>query len=200
MTLTFLALGDSYTSGEAIDPTDCWPMHLARLLRAEGTAIADPHIVARPGWTTDELDDAIAAARVSGTWSMVSLLIGVNNQYRSRAPDAYRAEFRGLLRKAVAFAGRRASRVLVLSIPDWSVMPVAEGRDRARIAREIDAFNAVAHDEAVRAGVRWVDVTPASRDMRDGWAAADGLHPSGAQYAAWAALTLEPARAILGGR
>lgn len=196
--LTFLALGDSYTIGEAVPQTESWPAQLARLLRTGGTPLAEPRIVARTGWTTDELEDAIAQESLTGRWSLVSLLIGVNNQYRGRTVAAYRPEYRRLLRRATRFAGGSASRVLALSIPDWGVMPFADGRDRVRIAREIDEFNGAARDEAALAGVHWVDVTAESRAMRAGWAASDGLHPSGAQYAAWAALVAGPARLALG--
>ncbi len=195
--LTFLALGDSYTIGERVAANERWPMQLAAALRAAGLDVADPKIVAKTGWTTDELSAAIAAERITGTFDLVSLLIGVNNQYRGRSADEYREQFRDLLAQAIGFAGGRASRVLVLSIPDWGVMPFAEGRDRAKIGREIDEFNAVAKDEAPRAGARWVDITPVSREMRAGWAANDGLHPSAAQYAAWAALALPVAKAAL---
>ncbi len=197
LSATFLALGDSYTIGEKVEESDRWPVQLARSLRAAGVDVGDPRIIAQTGWTTDELAAAIANARVTQRYDLVSLLVGVNNQYRGRSADEYRMQFRALLDQAIGFAGGRASRVLVLSIPDWGVMPFAEGRDRARIGMEIDQFNAIGRDEAVRAGAMWVDITPASRAMADGWAAPDGLHPSGTQYAAWAALAFEPARAAL---
>jgi lysophospholipase L1-like esterase len=194
----FLALGDSYTIGEKVAADDRWPMQLARMLRAAGVPVADPRIIARTGWTTDELDAGITAVGVTGSHALVTLLIGVNNQYRGRNADEYRAQFRSLLARAIGFAGGSPARVVVLSIPDWGVMPFAEGRDRGKVGREIDAFNAIAKDEAAKAGAAWVDVTPVSRAMRDGWAASDGLHPSGAQYAEWAALAFAPARAALG--
>jgi len=194
---TFLALGDSYTIGEQVEAVACWPAQLAHALREAGVMVADPRVVATTGWTTDELSAGMDAAGVAGTWSLVSLLIGVNDQYRGRTVDEYRPRFRALLRRAIGLAGGTASRVIVLSIPDWGVMPFAEGRDRVAIGREVDLFNAAARYEVELAGARWVDVTPASRAMRDAWAAPDGLHPSGAQYAAWAALALEPAKAAL---
>lgn len=197
MSSAFLALGDSYTIGEQVAERERWPVRLAAALRTAGIDVADPRIIARTGWTTDELAAGIDAAHVSGTYSLVSLLIGVNNQYRGRTAEEYRGQFRGLLDLAIGFAGARAPRVIVLSIPDWGVMPFAEGRDRAAIGREIDSFNAAARDEVLRAGAHWVDVTPTSREARADWAAPDGLHPSGAQYAAWAALALGPARAAL---
>jgi lysophospholipase L1-like esterase len=157
--------------------------------------MADPEIIARTGWTTGELDAAIDAAAPRGPYGLVTLLIGVNDQYRGGNAVDYRPRFAGLLRRAIGFAGGEASRVVVLSIPDWGVTPFAQGRDRARIAREVDAFNAAAREVTAELGARWVDVTPASREA--GAAAemlvGDGLHPSGRQYARWAELALPAA-------
>ena len=184
-----LALGDSYTIGEAVEANARWPMRLAVMMRARGIAVAEPTIVAATGWTTDELSRGIDSANPVGPFDVVTLLIGVNDQYRGRARDEYRDQFRSLLARAVAFAGGRAVRVLVLSIPDWGLTPFAAGRDRAQIAAEIDAFNAINRDEATRAGAPYVDVTLISRraTVEPALVAADGLHPSGAMYAAWAA-------------
>ena len=195
----FLALGDSYTIGEGVDESERWPVQLARVLREAGTPVGEPRIVARTGWTTTELTAAIADARITETFALVSLLIGVNDQFRGHSAADYRGRFRSLVSRAAAFAGDRPANVIALSIPDWGVMPFAEGRDRARIARDIDEFNAVAKAETSDAGAHWVDVTPTSRAVRPGWGAADGLHPSGAQYAVWAALALEPAKTVLRG-
>ena len=198
--LRALALGDSYTIGEGVGEAERWPVRLAAALRADGLPVADPALVAVTGWTTDELDAGIDAAvaegRVRGTYALVTLLIGVNNQYRGRSLDEYRAQFRALLARAVGFAGGEAGRVVVVSIPDWGVTAFAGGRDRAQIARDIDAFNAVGRDEAEAAGARWVDVTPLSRAHPDE-VADDGLHPSGAQYARWAEAAEGAARAAL---
>ena len=206
--LRFLALGDSYTIGEGVAPEARWPHQLAARLRDAGVPLEDPTIVAVTGWTTDELaaglDAAEAEGRVHGRYALVSLLIGVNDQYRGRDAEAYRREFRALLGRAVAFAGAEASRVLVLSIPDWGVTPfaartpsgAADGRDRAQIAREVDAFNRVNREEAARVGARYVDVTPLSR-TQGAQVVDDGLHPDGAAYAAWTALALPEARAAL---
>ncbi len=199
--MKYLALGDSYTIGERVDPTLRWPVQLADLLRGQGLEVGAPEIIARTGWTTDELSDAIDAAAPTGPYDLVSLLIGVNNQYRGRAVAEYREQFVFLLNRAVGFAGGRPERVLVLSIPDWGVTPYAQGRDRAGIGEQIDAFNAVAAEETSRAGAVYVDVTPNSRLAADDAAliAPDGLHPSGAMYAAWAALALPAAcRALTG--
>lgn len=189
----FLALGDSYTIGESVAESERWPRQLVAALRRRGIAIADPLIIARTGWTTDELAAAIETENPKGPFDLVSLLIGVNNQYRGRDTADYRKEFLSLLRRAIEFAGGDASRVIVISIPDWGVMPFAEGRDRAKIAREIDAFNAITWEESVRAGTHYVDVTPVSREAArlPELIAADGLHPSATQYRSWVEL-IEP--------
>jgi lysophospholipase L1-like esterase len=194
-----LALGDSYTIGEAVGDEERWPVRVATMLRAQGIAVADPVIIAKTGWTTDELSLGIDAASLTGTFDVVTLLIGVNNQYRGRSSAEYRDQFRALLDRAVAFAGGNASHVVVLSIPDWGVTPFASDRDRAQIAADIDAFNAINRDESRRRGSQYVDVTPASRNASTdaSLVAADGLHPSGAMYAAWANLTLPAVLAAL---
>ncbi len=196
----FLALGDSYTIGEAVGANDRWPVQLAALLRERGIAVADPEIVARTGWTTDELSGGIDAAEPCGPYDLVTLLIGVNNQYRGRSATEYREQFRGLVARAVAFAGSRTDHVVVLSIPDWSVTPFAAGRDRGRIAREIDELNAINREEALRAGGRYADVTSISRRAvrEPNLVAHDGLHPSAAMYEAWAHAVLPVAISALG--
>lgn len=199
-----LALGDSYTIGEGVAEEDRWPVRLAAMLRARGIAVANPVIVAKTGWTTDELSAGIDAARPAGSYGLVTLLIGVNNQYRGRSADEYRSQFRALLARAITFADARASRVIVVSIPDWGVTPFAErsGRDRARIGTEIDAFNAINRDETTRAGARYVDITPMSRRAASEkyLVAGDGLHPSAAMYAEWVRLAFPAAIEALGGK
>lgn len=188
--LRFLALGDSYTIGEGVDPALRWPVLLADALRAKGVEIAAPEIVAETGWTTDELAAAIDRGDPQGPFDLVSLLIGVNNQYRKRSVDNYRDEFRDLLRRAVGFAGGEAGRVLVLSIPDWGVTPFADGDDRSpeQIGAEIDEYNATAWEEAEAVGAPFVDITPLfrTRPLDAALVVEDGLHPSGRVYAAWA--------------
>ena len=193
----FLALGDSYTIGEAVDPADRWPSQLAAQLRQNGIELADPAIVARTGWTTGELNAGIEDADPPGVFDFVTLLVGVNNQYRGRSVEEYAVEFRRLLERAIGFAGARPSRVIVVSIPDWGVTPFARqsGRDLRRIADEVDAFNAVGREEAGRAGVRFVDVTAVSRQAAadPNLTAGDGLHPSRAMYKEWTAVILPAA-------
>ena len=198
---SYLALGDSYTIGESVPGGARWPMQLADALRARGIRVADPRIIATTGWTTDELSAAMDAAEPLGTFGFVSLLIGVNNQYRGRELDNYRGEFATLLARCIALAGGRADRVLVLSIPDWGATPFGQGsgRDTAQIARELDAYNAVAAEECAARGVAFVDITPVSRSLgaQPDRIADDGLHPSPLAYADWTALALPVAERLL---
>ncbi|MGJ4729907.1 SGNH/GDSL hydrolase family protein [Luteimonas sp. SDU101] len=200
-TLRYLALGDSYTIGEGIEASARWPVQLARGLREEGLALGDPRIIATTGWTTDELSAAIDAAEPLGRFDFVSLLIGVNNQYRRRGVDEYRAQFDALLLRATGFAGGRPGRVLVLSIPDWGVTPFARdsGRDLIAIARELDAYNEAARETCAARDVAFVDITAVSRarGAQPAMLAADGLHPSSAMHAQWTRLALPVARRLL---
>lgn len=195
----FLALGDSYTIGESVEPGQRWPVQLAAALRGQGIAITDPEIIATTGWTTDDLAAAIDTADPRGPYEFVSLLIGVNNQYRGGSLEEYRWQFAELLDRAIAFGGGERSRVLVLSIPDWGVTPFAEGRDRGTIAMEIDSFNALNRAETLRTGAQYVDVTPASRRASTdrSLVAEDGLHPSAEMYRLWAELALPSAALAL---
>ncbi len=199
--LRYLALGDSYTIGERVAPEARWPVLLADSLRARGVHVAPPTVIAQTGWTTDELDAAIDRAGPKGPFDLVSLLIGVNNQYRGRDLENYRAEFRALLQRAAGFAGGDAGRVVVVSIPDWGVTPFGaeDARGEQQIGAEIDAYNAAAREETARAGAHFVDVTPVSRTASGdpSLTAEDGLHPSGAMYAAWTELALPVALGIL---
>lgn len=201
--MRYLALGDSYTIGEGVAAEGRWPELLARALRAEGIVLDAPRIIATTGWTTDELAGAIDAAGPLGTWDLVSLLIGVNNQYRGRGLANYRDEFNALLLRAIAFAGDRADRVLVLSIPDWGVtrFGAESGRDREQISRELDACNVAADEICAVHGVAFVDITAVSRELgaESAMLVDDGLHPSVAMHALWAARALPVARRLLAG-
>ena len=183
----YLALGDSYTIGESVPEVQRWPVQLAASLQIDA-----PTIVARTGWTTDELDDAINHAKLKPPYDLVSLLIGVNNQYRGRPLAEYEHQFETLLRRAIGFAGGKPGRVFVVAIPDWGVTPFAHGRDGAKIARELDAFNAAAQKICAKHGVAFVDIAPIYRERgrEAAMLSGDGLHPSGAMYALWAAQAL----------
>jgi lysophospholipase L1-like esterase len=190
--MRYLALGDSYTIGESVASTERFPVQLAREL-----GLGEPQIIAKTGWTTDELNTAIDAANPQSPYDLVTLLIGVNNQYRGRDAEQYRGEFAALLQRAIGFAGGNARKVVVVSIPDWGVTPFAEGRDRARIGAEIDRYNAINREETARAGARYADITPRSRGGDPALVAGDGLHPSGKQYGEWVKVILPEARAAL---
>jgi lysophospholipase L1-like esterase len=198
MPLRFLALGDSYTIGESVSETERWPNQLVRLLGEDGQDFEAPTVIAKTGWTTDELAQAISADLPQGPFDLVSLLIGVNNQYRGRPLDEYRAQFRKLLETAINFAGGKREHVLVLSIPDWGVTPFAESRERSGIAAQIDAFNDANREQASREGVAYVDVTRSSRRAAEdpSFVAEDGLHPSGKMYSEWAELALPVVRSM----
>lgn len=191
--LRYLALGDSYTIGEALAVEDSWPMQWAQALRADGIDIADPGIIAKTGWTTDELSDAIDEAESNSTirppYDLVSLLIGVNNQYRGRGSENYRDEFSALLHRAITYAGNKPSHVVVVSIPDWGITEFGKksGRDLARIAHELDNYNQISAEQSKQAGVHWIDISKATREAGADprFYAEDGLHPSRALYALW---------------
>ena len=196
--LRYLALGDSYTIGEGVPESGRWPVQLANALRNDGIPMSDPRIIAQTGWTTDELDAAIDTALVFPEYDLVSLLVGVNNQYRGRDVAEYRTQFTSLLERAIGFAQGRRERVLVLSIPDWGVTPFARGlaRDVRQVANEIDAFNAAALETCMRRGVVFVDITGVSRQrgVEAEMLVDDGLHPSALMYAEWTRLALPAVR------
>ena len=169
-TYTLLTLGDSYTIGEGAPIDDSYPYQAVQLLRKAGLPFLAPEIIARTGWTTDELSGGIAGTQLLPAYDFVSLLIGVNNQYRGRSAEEYAGQFEALLRQAIQFAGGQTSRVFVLSIPDWGVspfaashLPDAAGRDRAQISREIDIFNHLAEKIATASGMEFIDITRHSR-------------------------------------
>ncbi|WP_240734569.1 SGNH/GDSL hydrolase family protein [Hymenobacter sp. UV11] len=196
----YLALGDSYTIGEGAQPTDRWPMQLAALDRLGGGRLTDPDIIARTGWTTAELQGAIAASGNHRTdYGLVSLLIGVNNQYRGQPLETYRTELRQLLATAIAYAGGSSGRVVMLSIPDWGQTPFANGRDQNQIGLEIDAYNSVAQAECQRLGVAFVPITDLTRSAVGDASqfVLDGLHYSGPHMARWAMRALPVVRGLL---
>jgi len=184
---TFLALGDSYTIGQGVADPERWPVQLAAVLRAQGIPMGEPAIIARTGWTTGELLAALEDGYYGETYDLVGVLIGVNDQFRGYPIAQYQEEFGTLLTAAIAAAGGRSEHVIVLSIPDWGVTPFAEGADRANIAAQIDAFNAVNRAESLAAGAPYFDITPSTRPpvMDASMLAEDGLHPGGAMYALW---------------
>lgn len=192
ISLSYLALGDSYTVGESVKETERYPAILSEKLNSLQLGIGSPHIIARTGWTTDELIAAINAENPSNHYDLVSLLIGVNNQYRGYPIDAYSTEFEALLQTAIQKAKGNTRRVFLLSIPDYGVTPFASNSNTAKIAQEIDAYNKVAQEIAQKYQVKYFDITPISRKAKEDLSliAEDGLHPSGKMYAEWVALIL----------
>lgn len=186
MKYSYLALGDSYTIGEQVLPEENFPNQTILLLK---DIIATLEIIATTGWTTDELNTAIDAANISKQYDIVSLLIGVNNQYRGRAVENFEMEFERLLKRAIQFADNKANHVFVLSIPDWGVTPFAEGRDVKKIAEEIAAYNTICKITAAKFNTHFIDITTSQRvdGNKDEFLAEDKLHPSAKEYAKWAA-------------
>lgn len=186
---TYLALGDSYTIGELVPMKENFPHRLVNLLNETKLETAEPVIIAKTGWTTDELAMSIREHAIKETFSFVTLLIGVNNQYRGRDLENYRKEFTELLDQAIVFANGHTQHVFVLSIPDWGVTPFAHDRDRTQVAKEIDAYNAA--NKEITAGYKchYLDITDSTREhgSKEDFLAEDGLHPSAKEYAVWAA-------------
>ena len=185
-----LSLGDSYTIGESVEEKHRWPIQLVAELQERGVQWNQPRIIAKTGWTTDELQSAIDESPFIGrTYGWVTLLIGVNNQYRGLDAEIFRKDFRELLQYAIERANNRPRRVLVLSIPDWGVTPFARGRDTKKIAAEIDMFNRIKSEETLAQNAHFIDITDISRDAEgypSKWLASDELHPSVAMYWRWA--------------
>ncbi|SOD20207.1 SGNH/GDSL hydrolase family protein [Pedobacter xixiisoli] len=188
--LSYLALGDSYTIGEAVEQAASFPFQLVEILKAQGIEIAQPKVVAKTGWTTDELRHAIQQEQIVETFDLVTLLIGVNNQYRGYSQETYRTEFAELLEMAIGFAGGDISKVYMVSIPDWGVTEFAKqsGRDLKTISQEIDVFNEINRQETIAKQVAYIDITAISRQAikKKTLIADDGLHPSGKMYTEWA--------------
>ncbi|NQZ76919.1 MAG: SGNH/GDSL hydrolase family protein [Ekhidna sp.] len=187
-TFQFLALGDSYTVGEAVEEDQRWPIQLVNRL-SEDSVKMEATIIATTGWTTDELKSGIVKSEVDGTFDFVSLLIGVNNQYRGYPIDQYEKEFKELLDIAIQFADGNPYHVMVVSIPDYGVTPFAEERmlDEEKIGRELDNYNAIAERIAKLRDILFIDITPGSRLAKNDTTlvASDGLHPSGKMYKMW---------------
>lgn len=185
---SYLALGDSYTIGESVPLTNNFPHQTVALLKKAGVNMNEPAIVAKTGWTTDELQEQLSRTRLAVSFDFVTLLIGVNNQYRGRSADEYAKQFEELLQQAIGYAGGNTNQVIVLSIPDWGVTPFAEGRDRKQIAKEIDLYNSINERISKQYKVHYINITPFTREAATDktLVAEDGLHPSAKDYARWA--------------
>ena len=175
-------------------------MQLVAACNTRRLSIAVPIIIAKTGWTTDELQVGIAKTYPKGIFDLVSLQIGVNNQYRGRSVEEYRQQFCELLEQGIEFAGGDAKKLLVLSIPDWSITPFAKDHNRDQVRAEIDQFNTANRSVSKMAGVHYIDITPSSRKAAQDQTllASDGLHPSGKMYATWVKLVKPVALEVLG--
>lgn len=185
---TYLALGDSYTIGEALPLHQSFPYQVVQQLREKGINMSAPEIIAKTGWTTDELATAAEPYHFAAKYNVVTLLIGVNNQYRGRAVEEYTLEFENLLKKAISLADGKKEHVIVLSIPDYSVTPFAEKLDQERIVKELELYNSVNKALSIQYKVHYIDITPGSRAAADDASliATDKLHPSEKEYKKWA--------------
>lgn len=186
----YLALGDSYTIGQSVPEGDRFPAQTARLLSSENINIKSIKYVATTGWTTANLQAAISYENPPNNFDIVTLLIGVNDQYQHMDTAGYRIRFTDLLNTSVVLASGRRSRVFVVSIPDYSVTPFVNPSDKQRVSKEIDGFNAINKEVTLANNIAYIDITPTSKAAATDpeLIAGDGLHPSGKQYAKWAAL------------
>ncbi len=183
-----LALGDSYTIGQSVPEADRFPVQAVNDFNRQGIKFYTPEIIARTGWTTADLLNGIAGTPpVRKSYDIVTLLIGVNNQYQMQSQQQYAIEFAVLLKKAIQYAGNNKKRVIVLSIPDYSVTPFGNTPLKDTIAREIDEFNAINKELSDKAGVNYLDITAFTRmaATNPDLIAGDGLHPSGIEYKVW---------------
>lgn len=197
--LQFLALGDSYTIGESVTAAERWPAQLVAALRKQKIEIDDPHIIATTGWRTDELKSAIEKANLKNTYNLVSLLIGVNNQYQGKPAEQYAVEFQELLQTAVSLAGANKSHVFVISIPDYGYTPFGQSKQQ-EITKALDHFNALNESITEKAGIKYVNITDISRKglSQPDLVAGDGLHPSGKMYTLWVERILKTLRPEIG--
>jgi lysophospholipase L1-like esterase len=192
--IRYLALGDSYTIGEGVDEQDRWPVILAERL-----GIGMPAIIAKTGWTTDELQETLIKEPPDKDYDLVSLLIGVNNQYRGYDLDIYRKEFARLLQQAISFAGDDPTKVFVVSIPDYGVTPFAAEKQPQKISKEINIYNDINKEISLEKGVRYFYITPISRKAAQDSTllAKDQLHPSGKMYRLWVDSFIEEVKVML---
>ena len=195
----YLALGDSYTIGEKIPPSLSWPNQLVDLLKLKGIHLTNPIILAKTGWTTRNLLEALENSAIQGPFDLVTLLIGVNNQYQNLGLEEYCEDFSQLLKLAVDYASKGAKQVMVLSIPDWGVTPFADGKNRGKIKKQINRFNVVNRNETQRKDAHYFDITTISRRLGNdpNYLSDDLLHPSEKMYTLWVNLIFPTAYKIL---
>jgi len=189
----YLALGDSYTIGESVPLHKSFPYQVVQLLRKKEFNFNAPEIIAKTGWTTEELQDAMSKVTLLSKYDFVTLLIGVNNQYRGGDAIEYKQQYEEILKKAIELANSKKDHVIIVSIPDYSVTTHAETMDTEKISREIEVFNSINKALSIQYKVQYVDITPGSKSVKNdpSLIAQDGLHPSEKQYAVWAKKIVE---------
>lgn len=185
---TYLALGDSYTIGESVLLYKSFPYQVVHILRKKGLNFSAPEIIAKTGWTTDELKNGLNEHYPLPQYHIVTLLIGVNNQYRGRPVEEYKLEFETLLKQALLHANGVKERVIVLSIPDYSVTPFTDSMDKKNISEEISLYNSVNKAVSLQYKVHYVDITTDFKKALNDSSllAPDNLHPSEIEYKNWA--------------
>ena len=185
--ITFLALGDSYTIGESVDKEERWPVQLADSLRQRGYSVSPPDIIAETGWTTADLQEAIKEKNPQKSYDLVSLLIGVNNQYQNLNFEQFEQEFEQLLSQAITFAKDGKEDVFVVSIPNYGATPFGQIRNPEQIRKELKQYNETAQSIAEEYGITFINITPISEKALDNpeLTASDDLHPSGKMYQQW---------------
>ena len=200
--ISYLALGDSYTIGEAVSEDQRWPVQLTEKLNDAGIHVDDPLIIAKTGWTTDELQKAIVEKNPKTDYDIVSLLIGVNNQYRGYPIDQYKKEFRELLHQAVAFADGDTTKVFVVSIPNYGVTPFGIEKGEEKIRQELLVYDSIADSISSAYNIPFINITPISEKAKkdSSYIASDQLHPSGKQYSEWVDLILPKVKLMLNTR
>jgi len=188
--MTYLALGDSYTIGESVEISERWPVQLVKMLNDQGIKMAEPKIIATTGWRTDDLQKGIAEdTELLPNYDLVSLLIGVNNQYQGKPIAQYKKEFEELINTAIIFAGNNPKKVFVVSIPDYGKTPFGAAKEK-QIAKELNEYNRIAKHIALSYGIPFFNITPISREAKERpeLIAKDKLHPSGKMYSEWVSL------------
>lgn len=186
--IPFLALGDSYTAATSESTINSWPEQLVQILKKKGTSVNTPEILAKAGWTSTDLLKTIEAQQLVPSYGLVSLLIGVNNQYKGKDINIFKEEFPKLLDTSIALAQNNPKNVFVLSIPDWSVTPFARLRDKKKIVKELNNYNTIIEEEAKKRNVMFIEITQSSRNaaVNPSLIASDSLHPSKKMYKIWA--------------
>ncbi len=185
---SLLCLGDSYTVGEGVPLHQSFPYQLVQILRKQGIGVHAPEVVAQTGWTTFELAEFLIHHSFEAQYDFVTLLIGVNNQYRGLEVEDFADDFEYLLKKAISLCAGKSENVICISIPDWGVTSFAKDRDTAKIATDIDAYNTTASLLSAKYSVAWLDITADYRNTGSAqeMLAADGLHPATKVYYEWA--------------